>query len=471
MPWTDPDRDWLETKGAQIQYYVALEEDLAAMHEFNLTLATGTTLDVPKAKELATKPTMDQMATRKAGAPAASPQPGPEKLPGIRHIVAVGSGKGGVGKSTVSVNLALALQRLGGRVGLVDADILGPSVPGMLGIPTGRPPAVTPDGKVIPAERYGVKTMSMGMFTGDDTPAVLRGPMVGKYLRMLIGGVQWGDLDYLILDLPPGTGDTQLTLAQSLTLSGAVIVTTPQDVSLKIARRGLRMFEKVQVPILGIVENMSTFTCLHCGQSTDIFRRGGGERMSREIGVSFLGAIPIDADVVTGGDEGCPIVIDKPQSVAAQAYVAIAAALAKQLGAAPATLLKSFVWNWDSREGVPGWLESGIRPTGSRTTAIGFRQRDARTLSVLWEDGHHDDFDVRDLRLACHCALCIEEMSGRKLLDPKTVRPDVSPQVISSIGNYAIGIDWNDGHNSGIYSFNHLRSLGERAAGKIVEDV
>jgi ATP-binding protein involved in chromosome partitioning len=414
---------------------------------------------------------MDQMATRKAGAPAASPQPGPEKLPGIRHIVAVGSGKGGVGKSTVSVNLALALQRLGGRVGLVDADILGPSVPGMLGIPTGRPPAVTPDGKVIPAERYGVKTMSMGMFTGDDTPAVLRGPMVGKYLRMLIGGVQWGDLDYLILDLPPGTGDTQLTLAQSLTLSGAVIVTTPQDVSLKIARRGLRMFEKVQVPILGIVENMSTFTCLHCGQSTDIFRRGGGERMSREIGVSFLGAIPIDADVVTGGDEGCPIVIDKPQSVAAQAYVAIAAALAKQLGAAPATLLKSFVWNWDSREGVPGWLESGIRPTGSRTTAIGFRQRDARTLSVLWEDGHHDDFDVRDLRLACHCALCIEEMSGRKLLDPKTVRPDVSPQVISSIGNYAIGIDWNDGHNSGIYSFNHLRSLGERAAGKIVEDV
>ena len=471
MPWTDPDRDWLETKGAQIQYYVALEEDLAAMHEFNLTLATGTTLDVPKAKELATKPTMDQMATRKAGAPAASPQPGPEKLPGIRHIVAVGSGKGGVGKSTVSVNLALALQQLGGRVGLVDADILGPSVPGMLGIPTGRPPAVTPDGKVIPAERYGVKTMSMGMFTGDDTPAVLRGPMVGKYLRMLIGGVQWGDLDYLILDLPPGTGDTQLTLAQSLTLSGAVIVTTPQDVSLKIARRGLRMFEKVQVPILGIVENMSTFTCLHCGQSTDIFRRGGGERMSREIGVSFLGAIPIDADVVTGGDEGCPIVIDKPQSVAAQAYVAIAAALAKQLGAAPATLLKSFVWNWDSREGVPGWLESGIRPTGSRTTAIGFRQRDARTLSVLWEDGHHDDFDVRDLRLACHCALCIEEMSGRKLLDPKTVRPDVSPQVISSIGNYAIGIDWNDGHNSGIYSFNHLRSLGERAAGKIVEDV
>jgi ATP-binding protein involved in chromosome partitioning len=341
----------------------------------------------------------------------------------------------------------------------------------MLGIPTGRPPAVTPDGKVIPAERHGVKTMSMGMFTGEDTPAVLRGPMVGKYLRMLIGGVQWGDLDYLILDLPPGTGDTQLTLAQSLTMSGTVIVTTPQDVSLKIARRGLRMFEKVHVPILGIVENMSTFTCPHCGKSTDIFRRGGGERMSRQLGVPFLGAIPLDADIVTSGDEGRPIVIDKPKSVAAQAYAAIAAALAEQLGAAPSIVLKSFAWRWDSNEGAPSWREGVVRPSGSRTMAIGFRQRDARTLSVLWEDGHRDDFDVRDLRLACHCALCIEEMSGRKLLDPKTVRPDVSPQVISSIGNYAIGIDWNDGHNSGIYSFNLLRSLGERDAGKIVEDV
>ena len=203
---------------------------------------------------------MNHTATPQAGTPGASPQSGPEKLPGIRHIVAVGSGKGGVGKSTVSVNLALALQQLGERIGLVDADVLGPSIPGMLGIPTGRPPAANPNGSAIPVERYGVKTISMGMFTDDDTPAVLRGPMVGKYLRMLIGGVQWGDLDYLILDLPPGTGDTQLTLAQSLTLSGAVIVTTPQDVSLKIARRGLRMFEKVHVPILGIVENMSTFT-------------------------------------------------------------------------------------------------------------------------------------------------------------------------------------------------------------------
>ncbi len=405
-------------------------------------------------------------------APDASPQSAvsADKLPGIRHIIAVGSGKGGVGKSTVSVNLALALQQLGARVGIVDADILGPSIPGMLGIPTGEPPAMTPDGKMIPAERHGLKVVSMGMLTGDDKPAVLRGPMVGKYLKMFVGGVQWGPLDYLILDLPPGTGDTQLTLAQSMPLSGVVIVTTPQAVSLKIARRGLRMFEKVQVKILGIVENMRTFTCPHCGESTDIFRRGGGEQMSRELGVPFLGALPLDADVVTCGDEGRPIVADQPTSVSAKVYAAIATALVEQLRAA-VTVLKPFVWKWDSNEGAPAWMEGAARPAGSQKTPIGFLRRDPRTLSILWEDGHRDDFDVRDLRLACHCALCVEEMSGRKLLDPKTIRSDVSPRQIVSIGNYAIQFDWSDGHNSGIYSFNDLRALGARAAAESVENV
>ena len=341
--------------------------------------------------------------------PGASSQPavGAEKLPGIRHIVAVGSGKGGVGKSTVSVNLALALQHLGARVGLVDADILGPSIPVMLGIPTGQPPMQTPEGRIIPVERHGLKVISMGMLTGDDNPAILRGPMVGKYLKMFIGEVQWGQLDYLILDLPPGTGDAQLTLAQSMPLSGVVIVTTPQAVSLKIARRGLRMFEKVQVPILGIVENMRTFTCPHCGHSTDIFRHSGGERMSRELGVPFLGALPLDADVVTCGDEGRPIVVDQPKSVSAQVYAAIAAALVEQLHAA-AALLKPFVWRWDSNEGAPAWMEDAVRPAGARNIPIGLLRRDPRTLSILWQDGHRDDFDVRDLRLACQCALCVE---------------------------------------------------------------
>jgi len=402
----------------------------------------------------------------------ASPQPtaGPEKLPGIRHIIAVGSGKGGVGKSTVSVNLALALQQRGLRVGLVDADILGPSIPGMLGIPTGEPPEMTADSRMIPAQRYGLKVVSMGMLTGDDQPAVLRGPMVGKYLKMFVAGVQWGELDCLILDLPPGTGDTQLTLAQSMPLSGVVIVTTPQAVSLKIARRGLRMFEKVQVPILGIVENMRSFSCPHCGETTDIFRHGGGEQMSAEIGVPFLGALPIDAEVVTCGDEGRPIVAALPKSVSARVYSAIADALLAQLQTT-VTGLKAFVWKWDSNEGAPAWMEGAVQPSGARNIPVGLMRRDPRTLSLLWQDGHRDDLDVRDLRLACRCALCVEEMSGRKLLDPQTVRADVSPRQITSIGHYAIQFDWNDGHNSGIYAFNDLRELGERAALQSVEDV
>ena len=406
-------------------------------------------------------------------ATSAAPQPyAPrEQLPGIRHLIAVASGKGGVGKSTVSVNLALALQQVGGGIGLMDADVFGPSIPGMLGLPTGQQPEATPDRKLVPPERHSLKTISMGMLREDDDPAILRGPMVGKYLSFFVGSVQWGQLDALILDLPPGTGDTQLTLAQSFPLSGAVIVTTPQDVSLKVARRGLRMFETLHVPILGIIENMSTFTCPHCGRDTDIFRHDGGERMSQELGVPFLGAIPLDADIVTGGDEGRPIVVDKPNSVAAQAYRAIAAELADGLEGLPTSALRAFAWTWETDEGEPAWVETAIRPSGSRTTPVGFRRRDARTLSVLWQDGRRDDFDVRDLRLACHCAVCVEETSGRALLDPKSVRPDIAPREISSVGNYAIRFSLNDGHSTGIYSFEHLRALGELDAGKVVENV
>ena len=306
-----------------------------------------------------------------------------------------------MGKSTVSVNLALALQQVGRRIGLVDADVFGPSIPGMLGLPTGQPLALeaTPDKKVIPVDRHGLKAISMGMLRGDDNPAILRGPMVGKYLTFFIGSVQWGQLDYLIIDLPPGTGDTQLTLAQSFPLSGAVVVTTPQDVSLKIARLGLRMFETVHVPILGIIENMSTFTCPHCGKDTDVFRRGGGERMSRQLKVPFLGAIPLDADIVTGGDEGRPIVVDKPNSVAAQAYRAIAAALAGRLEDLPPTALGPFAWTWDTGEGQPAWVESAVQPSGARaglalfepsTRAGGEADRDARRPAVRVTADAHD---------------------------------------------------------------------------------
>jgi len=394
---------------------------------------------------------------------------GQEKLPGITHIIAVASGKGGVGKSTVSVNLALALQQMGARTGIADTDVLGPSIPTMLGA-TGAE-AKQEGGKIIPAERYQVKLISMAMLTGDDAPAILRGPMVSKYIRLFISEVAWGTLDYLILDLPPGTGDTQLTIAQSTPLSGVIIVTTPQDVSLNIARRGLRMFEKVKVPILGIVENMSSFSCPTCGTRTDIFRHGGGLRMSQALGVPFLGSIPIDPDITTGGDAGSPVVVAKPDSDAALAYKAIAIQLARGLAVARDAILEPFAWTWATDAGVPVWLESGVRPGGERTVPVGLRQRDPRTLSILWQDGARHDYDVRDLRLACRCALCVEETTGHKVLDPKTVRADVAPRAISSVGTYAITFAWNDGHSTGIYSFDTLRALGERAATQEAHDV
>ena len=254
-----------------------------------------------------------------------------QRLPGIRHVIAVGSGKGGVGNSTVSVNLACALQQLGGRIGLVDADVLGPSITGMLGLSTGQPLEVTGHRKIIPADRHNLKVISRGMLTKNDDPAILRAPIVSTYQNMFMASVQWGNLDYLIVDLPPATGDTRLMLARNFSVSGAIIVTTPQDVSLEVARRALRMLETVHVPLLGIIENMSTFTSRHYGQDTNVFRRGGGERMSRQLGVPFLGAIPLDADIVRSGDEGRPIVLEQPKSQTAEAYLAIATELAGRL--------------------------------------------------------------------------------------------------------------------------------------------
>jgi ATP-binding protein involved in chromosome partitioning len=376
----------------------------------------------------------------------------------LGQIIAVASGKGGVGKSTVSTNLALALAAQGAVVGLVDADLYGPSVPGMLGIETGKAPTMSPAGKVIPAIAHGIKVMSMGMLTDDDKPAILRGPMVTKYLRMFILEVEWGKLDYLILDLPPGTGDTQLTLAQAFPLTGAVVVSTPQDVSLKIARRGIRMMEQVKVPILGIVENMSGFTCPTCHEVTHIFHQGGGAKIAESLDVPFLGAIPLDPAIVDCGDEGRPLVIAHPDAPASAVYREIAATLSGRLKAA-AGIPTPFDWQWADDASKPKHSAAPAHTGGGAEVPVMLDRRDGRTLILRWQDGHDQQIDVRDLRLACRCAACIDEMSGRAVLVPSTVPLNIMPTRIWSLGNYAIGVSFSDGHSSGIYTFGHLRAM------------
>lgn len=250
-------------------------------------------------------------------------------LASARAIVAVASGKGGVGKSTTAVNIALGLAAGGKKVGLLDADIYGPSMPRMLGI-SGRPD--TNDGKTLePMENYGLKVMSMGFLVDEDTPMIWRGPMVQSALEQMMRDVNWGELDVLIVDMPPGTGDAQLTMAQRVPLTGAVIVSTPQDIALLDARKGLNMFRKVDVPVLGIVENMSYFVCPHCHGQTDIFGHGGARDTAAELGIDFLGEIPLHLDIRETSDAGHPIVVSSPNGEHASAYKAVAAAVANKI--------------------------------------------------------------------------------------------------------------------------------------------
>lgn len=248
---------------------------------------------------------------------------------GIKNIIAVASGKGGVGKSTTAVNLALALVADGAKVGVLDADIYGPSQPRMLGI-YGQP--VSQDGKSLePMENHGVKAMSIGFLIEEDTPMIWRGPMVTQALEQLLGDTNWGDLDYLVIDLPPGTGDIQLTLSQKIPVSGAIIVTTPQDIALLDARKGLKMFEKVEVPILGVVENMSIHICSQCGHAEHIFGEGGGQRMAEQYGVNYLGGLPLDIKIREQVDNGNPSVVADPDGKVAQIYKNIARKAAARL--------------------------------------------------------------------------------------------------------------------------------------------
>ena len=354
-------------------------------------------------------------------------------LPLVKNIIPIASGKGGVGKSTVSANLAIALSKLGARVGLMDADVYGPSIPTLMG--AGSQPGQQ-NGNIIPPLRYGIKIISMGFFVPSGDAVIWRGPMLSKIVDQFLGSVEWGDLDYLLVDLPPGTRDIQLSLCQKIPLTGAVIVSTPQDLAFQVAEKAIIMFNKLRTPVLGLIENMSGFECLHCGEREEIFGSGGARRYSLAKSIPFLGEIPLSTDIRTASDEGVPIVLAQPDSPSARAFVRIAENLAAQVS---------------------------IRNMGEADTErpepAEISQPSQTEVRILWKDGHESLYTGYALRCGCRCAQCIDEMSGEKRLREDSIRADVQPLSIDPVGRYALRFQWNDGHSAGIYTFDYLRKL------------
>ncbi len=370
-----------------------------------------------------------------APAPAQAGPGGARKansVQGVKHLIAVASGKGGVGKSTVAVNLALAFRALGYRTGIMDADIYGPSQPKLLGI-TGKP-KVGPGNRLHPADAYGLKAMSMGLIVDEATPIVWRGPMVVQALNQMLREVAWnddGDLDVLVIDMPPGTGDIQLSIAQQVPLSGAIIVCTPQDLALIDARKGLAMFQKVDVPVLGIVENMSYFTCPKCGERSEIFGHGGAQHEAERLGLPFLGAIPLHIEIRELSDSGKPVVATHPESPNALAFreVASAAWAALQTGG--------------GKQAEPPKLD--LAP-------------DKSFLRVSLANGPTYELSAEMLRVMSPSA----EVQGHSPSQRVTVarKRNVRIKDLRPVGNYAVRIAFDDGHDTGLFSWTYLEELG-----------
>ncbi|PIP94699.1 MAG: sodium:proton antiporter [Bdellovibrio sp. CG12_big_fil_rev_8_21_14_0_65_39_13] len=351
-------------------------------------------------------------------------------LESIKHVIAIASGKGGVGKSTVTTNLAIALAKRGLKVGVMDGDIYGPSQPGMFG--AGQPPKGH-NGAIIPSEKYGVKYISMGTMNPQGGAVIMRAPLAVRAINQFLGGVIWGELDYLLIDLPPGTGDIQLTLAQSARLSGAVIVTTPQRVAVDIAKKGLEMFRTLNVPILGIIENMSGFTCPHCHEKSEIFKHGGGHDLAKTLEVPFLGEVPLDPIIMMSGDDGKPVLEINESSIPASAFKALALKIERDIGKLQST----------STQEEPKKIE--ISAQGE--------------LVLTWESQEKSILDPFSLRLSCPCASCVDENTGKRIIQPSMIKIDIKVIEAGVIGRYGLSLKYSDGHGTGIYKYTKLKEL------------
>ena len=398
------------------------------------------TADAPKggatARQAPEHARVSQARARAAGNGGAAPPPAAAAgrqqggaIKGIGHMIAVASGKGGVGKSTTAVNLALGLQAIGLKAGILDADIYGPSQPRLLGL-RGRPQVIS--GKTLrPMEAYGLKAMSMGFLVDEDTPIVWRGPMVVQALNQMLRDVAWGELDALIIDMPPGTGDVQLSMAQQAPLSGAIIVSTPQDLALIDARKGLNMFRKVDVPVLGIIENMSYFLCPKCGERSEIFGHGGAEREAKRLAVPFLGAVPLHMEIRTRSDAGQPVVVADPDGENARIFREIAAKAWGVLGSA----------------------------TGARLETPKLEVSPAKdSLNVSFGDGRAYELPAEMLRVMSPSAEVQGHSPDQRVTVPN--KRDVKIRELKPIGNYAVRIVFDDGHHTGLYAWPYLDELG-----------
>ena len=376
-----------------------------------------------------------EMAWEVPRLPALEAPTTPAALAQVKQIIAVASGKGGVGKSTVAVNLAFACAQAGARIGILDIDVYGPSVPAMLGL-RDHSLAGSQQGVLEPVVAHGLKVMSMGFLTTEETPLVWRGPIASQLVQQFLGTVAWGELDYLFVDLPPGTGDIQLTLTQAVPLSGAIIVTTPQDVAHTIAEKGLRMFQQVKVPILGIVENMAYYHCPECSHNDPIFREGGGTAAAQKLGISLLARIPLNSSIAAAMDAGEPIA----EGEIGDAFKALAG---EAMARASATA-----------------LGEALNPAAPQELAIAA----GGAVQVKWRDGTEQVIPAHTLRSECPCAGCVDEFSGEKLLQPEQIPTDIVVASAANIGRYAVRFDFSDGHNTGIYEFARLRAIADNAS-------